>query len=47
VALWQLETITEERLGELLWDIVALAHTAGLNAEDALRAYSIRFRSRQ
>lgn len=36
--------LTEEELGELLWRIVALAYTAGLNAEDALRSYCIRFR---
>jgi len=47
LALYQPETITEESLGEWLWGIVALAHTAGLNAEDALRTYSIRFRSVQ
>jgi tetrapyrrole methylase family protein / MazG family protein len=39
-------TITEESLGELLWSIVALAHNAGLNAEDALRSYTVHFRSR-
>lgn len=38
-------TITEEQLGELLWRVVALAHTADLNAEDALRSYSVRFRA--
>ena len=47
VAPYQLETITEESLGEWLWAIVALAHIAGLNAEDALRSYSIRFRDSQ
>ena len=34
----------EARLGALLWQIVALAHSHDLNAEDALRAYSVRFR---
>ncbi len=37
--------ISEEALGELLWQIVALAHTVDLNAEDALRSYSTRFRA--
>ena len=46
MTLSQPETLTEESLGEWLWGIVALAHTAGLNAEDALRTYSIRFRGR-
>jgi len=45
LAQWQQEPITEEALGELLWRIVALAHRAGLNAEDALRSYSTRFRA--
>lgn len=43
----QPEMLTEERLGEWLWGIVALAHTAGLNAEDALRSYTVRFRAQQ
>lgn len=34
----------EARLGALLWQIVALAHSHDLNAEDALRAYAVRFR---
>lgn len=34
----------ETRLGEVLWQLVALAHTAGLNAEDALRNYTVQFR---
>jgi tetrapyrrole methylase family protein/MazG family protein len=33
-----------ERLGELLWQMVALAHQHDLNAEDALRAYAVAFR---
>jgi len=45
MAQWQQGQITEEKLGELLWRIVALAHTAELNAEDALRSYSTRFRA--
>lgn len=45
LAQWQPAALTEERLGELLWRVVALAHTAGLNAEDALRSYSTRFRA--
>lgn len=44
LAPWQDAPLTEEQLGELLWRIVALAHTAGLNAEDALRSYSTHFR---
>jgi len=35
---------TEERLGELLWQLVAAARPYGLNAEDALRSYMVRFR---
>jgi uncharacterized protein YabN with tetrapyrrole methylase and pyrophosphatase domain len=35
---------SEERLGELLWQIVALAHQHDLDAEDALRAYAVQFR---
>ncbi len=33
-----------EQLGRLLWQVVALAHEHGLNAEDALRAYAVRYR---
>ncbi len=40
-------TPDEARLGELLWQLVALAHEHGLNAEDALRAYAVRFRREQ
>jgi uncharacterized protein YabN with tetrapyrrole methylase and pyrophosphatase domain len=36
--------LDEGRLGALLWQIVALAHAHDLNAEDALRAYAVRFR---
>ncbi|MCC6458023.1 MAG: MazG family protein [Caldilineaceae bacterium] len=35
-----------EVLGELLWQLVALAHQHDLNAEDALRAYAVAFRQR-
>jgi tetrapyrrole methylase family protein/MazG family protein len=35
----------EGALGALLWQLVALAHTVGLNAEDALRAYAVQFRA--
>src|SRR5262249_28051728 len=35
---------TEESLGALLWQIVALAHQHDLDAEDALRAYAVAFR---
>jgi tetrapyrrole methylase family protein/MazG family protein len=37
-------TPTEARLGEILWQIVAVAHKADLNAEDALRSYTVHFR---
>lgn len=39
--------IDEESIGKLLWQTVALAHEHGVNAEDALRAYSVRFRQQQ
>lgn len=45
LAHWATTPPTEEELGEFLWRLVALAHTAGLNAEDALRGYSTRFRA--
>ncbi len=35
----------EERLGGLLWRLVALAKTRGLDAEDALRAFTGRWRT--
>lgn len=35
---------TEQQLGELLWQLVALATDWGLNAEDALRHYSVQYR---
>lgn len=35
----------EPTLGELLWQIVALAHQSGLNPEDALRSYIVRWRA--
>ena len=34
----------EARLGKLLWDLVAIAHEQGLNAEIALRRYVIAYR---
>jgi tetrapyrrole methylase family protein/MazG family protein len=34
----------EAKLGELLWQLVAQAHNAELNAEDTLRSYVVRFR---
>ncbi len=34
----------EARLGEILWQLVALAHTFDLNPEDALRNYVVQFR---
>jgi uncharacterized protein YabN with tetrapyrrole methylase and pyrophosphatase domain len=39
------EAMDEQQLGELLWRLVALAHKAGLNAEDALRTYAVQYRS--
>lgn len=38
------EAASEESLGALLWSMVALAKQADLNAEDALRAYTVHFR---
>jgi tetrapyrrole methylase family protein / MazG family protein len=35
---------SSEALGELLWQVVALAHNHELNAEDALRSYAVAFR---
>lgn len=35
----------EGALGELLWQVVALAHASGLNAEDALRSHIIAVRA--
>lgn len=34
-----------ETVGALLWEVVALAHRHEINAEDALRAYAVAFRS--
>ncbi|CAN5403745.1 hypothetical protein BH10CHL1_BH10CHL1_20470 [soil metagenome] len=34
----------EAELGAVLWQLVAFAHTVGLNAEDALRNYAVQFR---
>lgn len=39
------EQPTEESLGALLWNIVAMAKESGVNAEDALRAHGVRFRA--
>jgi tetrapyrrole methylase family protein/MazG family protein len=36
--------LDEARLGALLWQIVAIAHSHDLNAEDALRSYAVQFR---
>ena len=36
---------TADQLGALLWQLVALAHTHDLNAEDTLRAYTVRFKA--
>lgn len=44
---WSSASPTEEELGEFLWSLVALAHSADINAEDALRSYSARFRAAQ
>ncbi|NJN84692.1 MAG: hypothetical protein HC802_21990 [Caldilineaceae bacterium] len=37
-------TLNEKQLGELLWRLVAVAHTHGLNAENALRSYMAIYR---
>lgn len=37
--------VSEEALGALLWTLVAVAHGADLNAEDALRSYCVQFRA--
>lgn len=39
--------LDERVLGQLLWQVVALAHQADLNAEDALRSYIVRWRADQ
>jgi len=41
------QRLTEAQLGEFLWCMVAVAHQADLNAEDALRSYAVRYRSEQ
>ncbi len=38
------ETPDAARIGELLWQLVALAHMHGISAEDALRSYAVHFR---
>ena len=38
------ETPDAARIGELLWQLVALAHTHGISAEEALRSYAVHFR---
>ncbi|HXF59963.1 MAG TPA: SAM-dependent methyltransferase [Caldilineaceae bacterium] len=40
------ETAGEAAVGELLWQVVALAHQHGVNAEDALRSQVVAFRRR-
>ncbi len=40
-------TVDEVDLGVLLWTVVAAAHAAGINAEDALRSYCVQFRARK
>jgi hypothetical protein len=45
LAAWFDPPLDEQQLGELLWRLVALAHRAGLNAEDALRSYAVYYRS--
>jgi tetrapyrrole methylase family protein / MazG family protein len=37
----------EAALGALLWQLVAVAHGAGLNPEDALRSYTVHYRQAQ
>jgi len=39
-------TAGEPRFGEVLWQIVALAHAHDVSAEDALRSFAVRFRQR-
>jgi len=39
-------TASAQRFGEVLWQIVALAHARNVNAEDALRSYTVEFRQR-
>jgi tetrapyrrole methylase family protein/MazG family protein len=39
------EGVTEATLGEFLWQVVAQAHQADLNAEDALRQYVVNYRA--
>ena len=36
----------ETTIGRLLWVLTALAHEQGVNAEDALRAYAVKYRRR-
>lgn len=38
------ETPSADKLGDVLWRLVAAAAKHGLNAEDALRSYAVRFR---
>ena len=40
------ESPTEEEVGALLWQVVAIAHHHDLDAEDALRSYAVNFRQR-
>jgi XTP/dITP diphosphohydrolase len=37
--------LDEERLGSLLWQLVAIAHRHDLNAENALRSYAAHYRA--
>ena len=41
----QADMLTEVQFGTLLWALVAVATEAGINAEDALRSYCVRFRN--
>lgn len=38
------QAVDEADLGQLLWTLVAVAQQAGLNAEDALRSYAVRYK---
>ncbi len=40
-------TLTEANLGEFLWTVAAVAQQADINAEDALRSYSVRYKNEQ
>ena len=43
----QQSMLIEQQMGEFIWTLVAVAHLAGINAEDALRGYAVQFKSNQ